>query len=178
MDHLTDLLLAARDGDPHALDAFVRASQPDVWRFCAHLVGRSAADDVTQDTYARAVRAASRFRGESSARTWLLAIARRAAADHVRRAMRARRLHERAGRLARPDAVASERAEGIEVRELIERLPLDQRDVFVLTQVLGLSYADAADVVGCPIGTVRSRVARARAVLVEQVTDDGDSAAR
>lgn len=178
MDHLTDLLLAARDGDPQALDAFIRATQSDVWRFCVHLVGRDAADDVTQDTYARAVRAAARFRGDASARTWLLAIARRAAADHVRRAVRSRRLYERAGRLARPDPVAPDRAEGIEVRELVEQLPLDQRDVFVLTQVLGLSYADTADVVGCPIGTVRSRVARARDALVAWMADAEGSAAR
>ena len=60
--------------------------------------------------------------------------------------------------------------------DLLQRLDGDRREAFVLTQLIGLSYADAADVAGCPMGTVRSRVARARADLVEAL-EDGPSAA-
>src|SRR5439155_507137 len=80
----------------------VRATQTAVWRLCRHLVGPAAADDVSQDAYLRAVSALPAFRADSSALTWLLAIARHAAADHVRREQRRRRL------LAlRPTAVAA-----------------------------------------------------------------------
>jgi len=92
VDELTRLFLAARDGDRTALFHAVRSSQADVWRLVVHLVGPNDADDVTQDTYVRAWKALPAFRGDSSARTWLLAIARRACADAVRRNVRRRRL--------------------------------------------------------------------------------------
>ena len=66
-------------------------------------------------------------------------------------------------------------AQGVVVTDLLSRLDPDRREAFVLTQLLGLPYAEAADVAGCPVGTIRSRVARARADLVEslaRVTDD------
>src|SRR5688500_16196676 len=84
VDELTRLALAAGGGDRVALAAFVRGTQADVWRLCAALVDPGAADDLTQDTYIRALGAVARFRGDSSARTWLLGIARRACADAIR----------------------------------------------------------------------------------------------
>src|SRR2546429_7367964 len=83
MDRLTGLLVQARDGDRLALGAAIRLSQAEVWRVAAHLVGPNEADDVTQDVFVRAWRALPSFRAESSGRTWLLAIARRACADAV-----------------------------------------------------------------------------------------------
>ena len=62
------------------------------------------------------------------------------------------------------------------VGDLLTRLDADRREAFVLTQVVGLSYAEAAEVAGCPVGTIRSRVARARADLVDAL-DEGSSAA-
>jgi RNA polymerase sigma-70 factor (ECF subfamily) len=166
MDELTRLFLAARDGDRVALHAAIRASEGDVWRFTAHLVGRADADDVTQDTYLRAWRALPAFRGDSSARTWLLAIARRACADAVRRNVRRRRLAERAASEAAVAPSADQAPTGAELDAVIATLDADQRTAFVLTQVLGYSYADAAEVCDVPIGTIRSRVARAREGLV------------
>src|ERR1700742_2749035 len=149
--------LRARRGDAAAAAEFVRGTQTDVWRLCAHLGSRATADDLTQETYARAFAALHRFAGRSSARTWLLAIARRVCADAVRGAVRSRAAL--AG--VRPDP-----AESVAVRLLLDRLDLERREAFVLTQIVGLSYAEAADVVGCPVGTIRSRVARARTELV------------
>jgi RNA polymerase sigma-70 factor (ECF subfamily) len=171
MDELTRLFLAARDGDTAALRSAIRASEGEVWRFTAHLVGRADADDVTQDTFLRAWRALPDFRGDASARTWLLAIARRACADAVRRAVRRRRLVERAAAEATVEAMgtAPDGALGTELDAVIATLDDDQRAAFVLTQVLGYSYADAADVCGVPVGTIRSRVARAREHLVDTV---------
>ncbi len=79
MDPLTRLAVAARDGDRVALASFVERSQADVWRFCAHQIGRPHADDATQETFLRAIGSLRTFRAESSARTWLLSIARRVA---------------------------------------------------------------------------------------------------
>lgn len=165
VDELTTLLLDARDGDRLALGAAIRASQADVWRFVAHLTGRDAADDVTQDTYVRAWRALPAFRGESSARTWLLAIARRACADANRRRRRDRRLAQRATgvHVARETGGPEGR---VSLESVVAGLRPERRDAFVLTQLLGCSYEEAAAVCGCPLGTIRSRVARARDDLV------------
>ncbi|MGH3850898.1 MAG: sigma factor, partial [Pseudonocardiaceae bacterium] len=72
MDDLTPLALAARDGDRLALTAFIRAAQPDVWRYCAHFGSTADADDLTQEVFIRAIGALSSFRGQSSVQTWLL----------------------------------------------------------------------------------------------------------
>ena len=165
-DDLTALALAARDGDRVALAAFVRTAQPDVWRFCAARGDRATAHDLTQETFVRALGALSSFRGESSARTWLLAIARRTAADAVRRSQRQRR--RRQGR-AEPDGAIPDPADHHAVADLVAGLDPDRRDAFVLTQVLGLSYAEAAVVCDCELGTIRSRVARARHDLLDRL---------
>jgi RNA polymerase sigma-70 factor, ECF subfamily len=160
VDEITAAALRARRGDASAAAQFVRATQTDVWRLCAHLGSRADADDLTQETYARAFRSLHRFAGRSSARTWLLSIARRVCADAVRSAVRAR------GVAAAPVRLAPDPAESVTVRLLLGALDADRREAFVLTQLIGLSYAEAADVCGCPIGTIRSRVARARDDLI------------
>jgi RNA polymerase sigma-70 factor (ECF subfamily) len=159
-DELTSVALRARRGDAAAAATFVRATQADVWRLCAHLGSAATADDLTQDTYARAFASLHRFLGRSSARTWLLSIARRACADAVREAQRDRRL------TMPPARAAEDPAGSVTMRALIAALEAERREAFVLTQVVGLSYAEAADVCSCPVGTIRSRVARARAELV------------
>jgi len=168
MDELTRLALAARDGDRMALAAFVRRSQTEVWRFVASLVGTTEADDVTQDVYVRAWRSIGRFRGDASARTWLFVIARRACADALRGRSRRRRLNERleAG-AARAPTTSAGRAGGHALEALVECLDVDRREAFVLTQLLGCSYEETAAVCGVPVGTIRSRIARARGDLVD-----------
>jgi RNA polymerase sigma-70 factor (ECF subfamily) len=170
MDELTRLWLAARDGDRSALLQAVRASQPDVWRLARRLVGPADADDVTQDTFVRAWRALPAYRGDASARTWLLAIARRACADSVRRTVRRRRLADRLRHDRSRTAHGHADSGGAHsLQELVDELDHDQREAFTLTQVVGCSYAEAAEICGVPIGTVRSRVARARERLVERI---------
>jgi RNA polymerase sigma-70 factor (ECF subfamily) len=159
VDEVTMLALAARHGDSAAAAAFVRETQPSVWRMCVHLGSRQAADDLTQETYARAFASLHRFAGRSSARTWLLSIARHVCADAVRLAVRSRALR------IEPD-VGPDHAETIALHQLLAALDSERREAFVLTQLVGLSYAEAADVGGCPVGTIRSRVSRARADLV------------
>ncbi|UEA58065.1 RNA polymerase sigma factor SigC [Gordonia otitidis] len=168
---VTELAFAAARGDRRALEHFVRETQRDVWRFVAHLADPRLADDLTQETYLRAIRSLPRFAGNSTARTWLLAIARRVCADDVRRAMSRPRI---AGGVDWIDAADTRRSaprsagweDVVEVNLLLEDLPAERREALVLTQVLGLSYQEAAEVTGCPVGTVRSRVARAREALI------------
>ncbi|MFF3243291.1 sigma-70 family RNA polymerase sigma factor [Streptomyces sp. NPDC002870] len=175
-DAITEWALAARGGDPLAVERFVRALHRDVRRYVAYLsADPQAADDLTQDTFLRALGSLHRFEGRSSARTWLLSIARRAVIDSLR-------YTAARPRLADTDdwQLAAERAQsrnlpgfddGIALAELLATLPDERREAFVLTQVLGLPYAEAALVSGCPVGTVRSRVARARSSLVGLLHD-------
>lgn len=86
-DTVTRVALRARTGDPDAVEAFVRALHRDVWRYVAHLAGDPRlADDLTQETFLRALRSLHRFEGRSTARTWLLSIARHTVVDSLRRA--------------------------------------------------------------------------------------------
>jgi RNA polymerase sigma-70 factor (ECF subfamily) len=165
VDELTELARAAQRGDSAALAALVRRTQADVWRLCRYLGDDAAADDLTQETYARALAALPRYRGESPVRTWLLSIARRVAADDVRRSRRQRRPGPP------PPPTAPDPVEARALAELVLRLGPDRRAAFVLTQVLGLTYAEAAAACEVPVGTIRSRVARARESLVEQLHD-------
>jgi RNA polymerase sigma-70 factor (ECF subfamily) len=163
VDDLTRLALAARDGNRDALSDFLRAAQPEVRRYAVQVAGRHRADDVTQDVLVRVLRALPSFRGVSSARTWLLAIARHTFVDLVRRDVRRQRLLERLS--FQPDDT-SEPQSAVDLDALVAGLAPDRRSAFVLTQVLGLGYEEAASVSGCPVGTIRSRVSRARGDLV------------
>lgn len=168
VDDLTALAMAAKAGDREALTTFVRRSQPIVWRFCASLGSPDTADDLTQDTYLRAVGALARFRGDSSATTWLLSIARRVVADSIRQSQRDRALTDR----LTPAGPAAAATGHVDVMLLLAELPYPLREAFVLTQLLGLGYTDAAEAAGCPVGTIRSRVSRARERLVSMTADD------
>ena len=137
----------------------------------SHLVAPGDADDVTQDTFLQVWRSLPSFRGDSSARTWLLTIARRTCVDAVRARSRWRRLVGVLG-----PVTASEPDDGPEsafvLADLVGRLGIDPRSAFVLTQVVGCSYEEAATICDVPVGTIRARGARARATLVEQVRAD------
>ncbi len=174
---ITALALSAGAGDRAALAAFVRATQRDVYRFLTHIGERGEAEDLTQETYLRALRSLPSFAGRSSARTWLLSIARRVAADQVRRTVTRPRTTTVEDWdtvvAASPTHRRSGFDEGVVLRELVAGLEPDRRDAFVLTQMLGLSYTAAAQVCECPIGTIRSRVARAREDLVRAMNTPG-----
>jgi RNA polymerase sigma-70 factor (ECF subfamily) len=166
VDETTSLLVAERDGDRLALGAFIRSTQAEVWRLARHLVGADDAEDVTQDVYVRAWRALPDYRGDAGARTWLLAIARRACADAVRKRTRQRRLRARIEAQPRPTVTGGS---STDLDALVAVLPPDRREAFVLTQVVGCSYEEAATISGVPVGTIRSRVSRAREALAQAV---------
>lgn len=168
-DETTRLALAAARGDRRALEGFIRATQKDVWRLLAHLTEVGRADDLTQETYLRALGSIKRFEGRASARTWLLSIARRVVVDQVRMAVARPKIAHGVDWMAAADRQVPRRdglTEIVELNLLLDDLAPERREALVLTQVLGLSYAEAAAVCGCPVGTVRSRVARGREDLV------------
>ncbi|MEZ0351672.1 RNA polymerase sigma factor SigC [Mycobacterium ahvazicum] len=171
---VTELALAAARGNERALEAFIKATQQDVWRFVTYLSDAGNADDLTQETFLRAIGAIERFSGRSSARTWLLSIARRVVADHIRHVQS----RPRTAPGANPEHVrnSDRHARGfedlVEVTTMIANLTPEQREALLLTQLLGLPYADAAAVCGCPVGTIRSRVARARDALMADAERD------
>ena len=139
MDELTSVARAAGRGDRTALARLVQQTQGDVWRLCAHLVDPGAADDLTQDTYLRAMQSLGKFRGDAPVRVWLLAIARRACAARTRD-------RQLAGRLAAlPEAAreqpAPEPHAQVVVDDFVAALNPERRAAFVLTQMLGCSYA-------------------------------------
>ncbi|MEU3333975.1 sigma-70 family RNA polymerase sigma factor [Streptomyces sp. NPDC002144] len=181
-ESITAWALAARGGDPDAVERFVRALQRDVRRYVAHLCADpQAVDDLAQDTFLRALAGLHRFEGRSSARTWLLSIARRAVMDSYRYAAARPRLSDvpdwqLAVELAQPcDLPGFD--DGVALLDLLAALPDERREAFVLTQLAGLPYAEAAEVSDCPVGTVRSRVARARATLVDLLEEPAAPAA-
>jgi RNA polymerase sigma-70 factor (ECF subfamily) len=162
---------AARQGEPGAIEAFITLSHPQVRWLCASLVDEQSADDLTQETFVRALRAIRRFRGESTARTWLLSIARNVCMDELRARTRQRRKDSENAQLSELAAIAPDVAEEVGVRDLLQRLDPDRRIAFVLTQLVRMTYEEAAEVCGCPVGTIRSRVARARDDLIRLVSD-------
>lgn len=165
MDQITVLAMRAKAGDRNALDQFVAETAADVVGLCRYLGRPSDPDDLAQETYTRALGSLHRFRGDGSARAWLLSIARRVCADATRSAVRGRQLDERLV----ADMIHKNHHDDawFEIDEMLSILDEERRTAFVLTQLVGLSYEEAALAMECPIGTIRSRVARARQQLLD-----------
>lgn len=165
MDRLTVIALRAKAGDRTAIDRLVEGLWPDVWRLCRYLGAPADPDDLAQEAFERMLRSLHRFRADGPVRAWALSITRRVCADSARRAARRRRLEDRLFSLHHPTPHIDESWHGID--ELLAPLDAERREALVLTQLVGLTYGEAARVLGCPVGTIRSRVARARTQLIE-----------
>lgn len=164
------VVAAARRGDLDAFEQLVRRFQGDVWRLSFHLVRDEAlADDVTQNAFVRVFRFLPRYRGDSKFTTWLFSIVRNCALDEIRRAQRLRRTAE-ALRTA-PEGPHREIGLALEVREALAHLPLELREPVVLIDMFGTPYAEVARILKAPVGTIKSRVHRGRALLAEAMQD-------
>jgi RNA polymerase sigma-70 factor, ECF subfamily len=169
-----ELLPRVAAGDQEAFAALFDRYRRDVFRFALHMTAsRAVADDVTQEVFLAAMRAASRYQPGRSERSWLLGIAR----NQVRRRLDGERVTVAFAADDSPEAIASpaerddplrsivegERVEA--VRKAVASLPVHYREAVVLCDLEEQSYLEAAAALGCAVGTVRSRLSRARELL-------------
>jgi RNA polymerase sigma-70 factor, ECF subfamily len=166
-------------GVEQAFVELYRRRHHDVYRFAfAMAKSRSFAQDVTQEVFLNVLENAARFdSAKGSVRGWLFGCARYVTLDRLRL--------ERRWTDAMPDEVAA--LDGDELRETdqrierlhaaIARLPIEYREALVLCELQELSYAETAAVLGCPVGTVRSRLHRGRVLLATMLDEEGQAAA-
>ncbi len=171
------LVAAARSGDHAAFNELVRRYQQLVFAVSLRLLrDRDLAEDVTQEAFVRAYLSLDRFRG-SNFRAWVLRIAHNAALDLLRAT--ARRPHaplEVVPELPGPEPGETSAAEYqglvVALEAALAALPPDQRAVVILADVEGLSYDEVAEILAIPVGTVKSRLARARVRLRALLAND------
>ena len=177
----TELLQAMRAGDEEALAALYRRRQPGIYRFALQMSGsRELAEDITQEVFMVLIHEAHTFdpaRGSLSA--FLMGIAR----HHVLRRLQRERFYVSMNEASDNGSLCGQvlvttvgpldemsRTEAIEaVRRAVLALPERYREVVVLCDLQEMSYGETAEVLGCAIGTVRSRLHRARALLIEKL---------
>ncbi len=174
-------------GDATGFEMIVRQYSEMVFCLAARFVGPAEAEDVVQETFLRAYRALESFRGESTLKTWLYAIALNRVKARQGTLARIRRMFVQLGREGSegeddlyltdpPDPAADPEADAItaerrgNLRAAMRTLPEEFRTAVVLRDLEGLGYGEIAEALNVPIGTVRSRIARGRALLKEQLT--------
>ena len=169
------LVARAQSGDDRAFDLLIRKYQHKVVKLVARYVSPADAPDVAQEAFIKAYRALGKFRSESAFYTWMYRIAINTAKNHL--VSRGRRppgsdmdivdaeVLDHSGRLSDIDtpeaALQRDQLEAV-VFEVIENLPEDLRTAITLREMDGLAYEDIANIMQCPVGTVRSRIFRAR----------------
>jgi RNA polymerase sigma-70 factor (ECF subfamily) len=180
------LVQRAQRGESGAFDALVRRYQHKVVKLVMRYVRNpTEAEDIAQDAFIKAYRALSRFRGDSAFYTWLYRIAINTAKNSL--AARARNpvqldsngsgdedrpgLEERMIDTATPEALALTEEIRATVSAAIDRLPEDLRTAIMLRELEGLSYEEIAKTMDCPVGTVRSRIFRAREAVDERLRE-------
>lgn len=174
MDADRGLVGAAATGDREAFDELVRRHQAQILNLVRALTGGAAdADDLAQEAFVRAWRGLGRFRGESTFRTWLYGVAVNVVRTHHAKRKRFGRLFWTGTGRDERDPDPLDRAvthagieESVVMRDAIDRalaaLPEELREAVTLRDVQGLEYGDIAAALGVPIGTVESRIFRAR----------------
>jgi RNA polymerase sigma-70 factor (ECF subfamily) len=158
-----ELAAACRAGRREGLDELVARYYDRLYRLAYTMAGPEAASDLAQEAFLAAVRSIPNFRGESQLATWLISILRHQYSLWLRgqRKWKLAPLEGQGERLAAPRPPEIQKS----VREILDRvkeLPEDLRTTLVLFYVDGLKYAEIAQAMECPIGTVRSRLFEAR----------------
>jgi RNA polymerase sigma-70 factor (ECF subfamily) len=179
MQHEEQLISAAQHGDVEAFNQLVRLYERRVYNLCYRMLGDGeAAADVSQEVFIAAYRHLPRFRG-TQFRAWLLRIAANACYDVLRSRKRRAAISLDAAREPddqrpgfdlpdtgeSPDAVVLRRELGSFLMQSLAQLPEEQRIVVVLSDIEGLAYEEIAQATGMQLGTVKSRLSRARARL-------------
>lgn len=163
-------------------EAVVRTHYDRVYRLALRMLGNAAdAEDVAQEAFMKVHRSAPRFRGDSSLSTWIYRITHNVCLDELRRRKRRPLIQglpssaddapsgEPEDDGPTPEEAACAADERDRLRQVLESLPIEFRSVLILREVEDLSYDEIASVLKCPIGTVRSRLARARRLLAERL---------
>ena len=187
-----ELVERAQRGDKQAFGLLVEKYQRKLARLLSRFVRDSAeVEDVTQEAFIKAYRALPKFRGDSAFYTWLYRIGINTAKNYLmaagRRAPTSTGVDsEEAESLAEgeqlrdintPESLILSREIGDTVNATMEALPEELRTAIQLREIEGMSYEDIAQIMNCPIGTVRSRIFRAREAIAEQLKpllDTGD----
>jgi RNA polymerase sigma-70 factor (ECF subfamily) len=176
-----ELLLRLRNGDEQAFTALYRRRQAGVYRFALHMSGsEAAAEDVTQEVFLVLMRSECGYDpGRGTVQSYLYGIARKMVLKILERG-RSDVAIDNSDDWTWPEFASGDdplrdltRKEGIEsVRRVVLTLPRRYREVVVLCDLQEMDYADAALVLACPVGTVRSRLHRARALLLEKLNQE------
>ena len=176
-----ELVASAQGGDRTALERLLRLHYDRVHAVCRRIVGTSHdADDAAQEAMIRIVRGLGTFDGRSSFGTWAYRVASNTALDELRKRRRRPMLHVVDDDGEVPvvvDHLAERRVDSIAERMALDAaiagLPEDFRVAVVLRDVADLDYGEIAEVLGVPIGTVKSRIARGRALLAGHLGNRG-----
>lgn len=166
-------------------DDFTALAAPyerQVYYLCLRTMGnRQDAEDCAQEAMLKAFRAFGRFRGESKLSTWLYTIAARCCTDALRKRKELDSLEllqeegfEQASDAPSPYLRLEEAERKRLLGEALGHLPAPQRQVLVLCDLQGLSYEEAANALDCPVGTIRSRLSRARRELRRLLSAEGE----
>jgi RNA polymerase sigma-70 factor (ECF subfamily) len=169
-DDDASLLTAIRDGSELAFNRLVDRHQQAVRTFLWRLLGNDAdADDMAQETFLAAWTYARSFRGEASVRGWLCGIAWRKARGAQRSWARQRSRDTTHHEGRSPDSAGAPMEDRLAVKRALQALPLEQRAAVTLCLVCGFSHSEAAEILGAPLGTVKSHVLRGRERLVKEI---------
>jgi len=171
-----ELLAAHLRGDQTAFGELMARHERRIYGLCLRILGnREDAEDATQEAFIGALRRAGGFRGDAAFSTWLYRIAVNAATDQARRRGRARTVPleaEEAGHAAPSGGDPSGAvATALTVQAALRAVPEDFRIALILCDLYGFGHAHAAEILGIPVGTVKSRVFRGRLVLGEQLAE-------
>jgi len=168
-----ELLARVLEGDHDAFDQIMRNHEDRVFSVCLRIMGnREHALDATQETFLTAFRKASQFKGNAALGTWIYRIAVNTCYDHLRKQKR-RRADPMPDRLDPADHSAEDAVESAGLRPEIERalaaISPEFRSAVVLSDIEGMSLPEVAEVLGVPVGTVKSRVFRGRRLLATEL---------
>ncbi|WP_269901540.1 RNA polymerase sigma factor RpoE [Paenalcaligenes faecalis] len=179
-----DLVRQVQQGNKRAFDLLVLKYQRRIMRLLARMINDPAeVEDVAQETFIKAYRALPQFRGDSQFYTWLYRIAINSArnwqAARHRRPLLMNEYENEDGEtfspadtltdINTPESELVSRQVADAVKAAIDALPADLRNAILLREIEGLSYEEIAETMDCPIGTVRSRIFRAREAITEQL---------
>jgi RNA polymerase sigma-70 factor (ECF subfamily) len=163
----------ARAGDLRAFESIVRDYQADVWRFAYHLThNRATAEDVTQEAFLRAFKALDSYRGQAKFTSWLLRIVRNCAIDTYRKTHREQLVSDEDSLPRTAQAHPGPSEDRIRIAAAVGHLPMDLREPFVMIEVLGFNYREASTILAVNVGTLKSRMHRARAALVKELAGE------